>query len=161
MLSIFRTRETSTTDAANFALSITRITNYFKHNLADKNPPAREFANVVKALWSLIITIYTTRWNFLSIEDKSIHKLMSEKILSRYLKLRLLNEKAAEKSSFSFSSTSLPPNVIVSSPIATFAATSPLSTSVAPQKISKPSNMKKSYAQASKTNILSNVKDVL
>jgi len=34
---------------------------YFKHNLADKGPPAGEFADVVKALWGLIAMIYTSR----------------------------------------------------------------------------------------------------
>jgi len=40
-------------------------------------------------------------------------------------------------------------------------ATPPLLTSVVPQKVSKPSNMKKSYAQASKTNFSSKIEDIL
>ena len=49
-LSIFRTDETSDTDAANIALSITRLTNYLRHNPADKKALAGEFVAVVKAL---------------------------------------------------------------------------------------------------------------
>ena len=49
-LSIFGTQETSATDAANITQSITRMIDYFKHNLADKKLPAEEFADVVKAL---------------------------------------------------------------------------------------------------------------
>ena len=49
-LSIFRTDETSNTDAANIALSITRLTNYLRHNPADKKALAGEFVAVVKAL---------------------------------------------------------------------------------------------------------------
>ena len=49
-LSIFGTQETSATDVANITKLITRMINYFKHNLADKKPPAEEFADVVKAL---------------------------------------------------------------------------------------------------------------
>jgi len=60
-LSIFETQETSTTDAANITQLITRMINYFKHNLADKKPPAGEFTDVVKALWGLITTIYTSK----------------------------------------------------------------------------------------------------
>jgi len=133
--------------------------NYFKHNPADKKPPAGEFANVVKALWSLIATIYTSRWDLLPIEDKSIHKLVGEKIVPGYIKLRLSNDKTVEDSSLS--STFLPSNMAVFSPTTNPVATLPLSTSVVPQKVPKPSNMKKSYTQASKTNLLSKVEDIL
>ena len=136
-LSVFGTGETSATDVANIALSITRMTDYFKHNLADKNLPAEEFADVVKTLWSLIASVYTYKWNLLPIEDKSIHKIMGEKILPRYLKLWLLKKKVVENSSSSSSSISLSLNAAVSSPFptATSAAIPPLLTSVAPQKV--------------------------
>jgi len=39
--------------------------------------------------------------------------------------------------------------------------TPPLPTSIVPQKVSKPSNIKKLYAQASKTNLLSKAEDIL
>jgi len=117
---------------------------YFKHNPADKKLPAGEFADIVKALWSLITTIYTSRWDLLPIEDKSICKLVGEKIVPGYIKLRLSNDKTAEDSSLL--STSLPSNMAVPPPTTNPVATPPLSISVVPQKVPKPSNMKKSYA---------------
>ena len=117
---------------------------YFKYNLADKKPPAREFANVVKALWGLIAMIYTFRWDLLPIEDKNICKLMGEKIVSGYMKLGLVNNKTAEKSSLS--STSLPSNMAVPLPPINSVTTPSPQTSVVPQKVPKPSNMKKLYA---------------
>ena len=78
-LSIFGTKETSATDVANMSQSITQMIDFFKHNLADKVLPAGEFADVVKALWGLIATIYTSKWDLLPIDDKSIRKLMGEK----------------------------------------------------------------------------------
>jgi len=157
-LSIFGTQETTAIDAANIAQSISRMIDYFKHNPADKKPPAGEFADVVKALWGLITMIYTSRWDFLLIEDKNIRKLMGEKIVPGYIKLRLVNNKMAEKSSLS--STSLPSNMTVPPPSTNSVTTLPPQMSVVPQKIPKPSNMKKLYAQASKSN-LSKVEDIL
>jgi len=49
-LSIFRTDKTSNIDAANIALSITRLTDYLRHNPANKKALAGEFTTVVKAL---------------------------------------------------------------------------------------------------------------
>ena len=61
VLSIFGTQETTAIDTANITQSISRMIDYFKHNLANKKLPAGEFANVVKALWGLIAMIYTSR----------------------------------------------------------------------------------------------------
>ena len=149
-LSIFGTRETSMIDAANITQSISRMSDYFKHNPADKKPPAGEFAKVVKALWGLIAMIYTLKWDLLPIEDKSIRKLVGEKIVPRYMKLGLANDKTAEKSSPP--SISLPLNTAVPSPPPNPVPAPPPQVSVVPQKVPKPSNMKKLYAQASKSN---------
>ena len=113
-LSIFGTQETSAIDAANITQSISRMIDYFKHNPADKNPPAGEFAEVVKALWGLIAMIYTSRWDLLPIEDKSIRKLVGEKIVPGYMKLGLANDKMAENPSLP--STSLLSNTAVPPP---------------------------------------------
>jgi len=157
-LSIFGTQETTAIDTANITQSISRMIDYFKYNLADKGPPAGEFADVVKALWGLIAMIYTSRWDLLPIEDKNICKLVGQKIVPRYMKLGLVNDKIAEKSSLS--STSLPSNMAVPPPPTNSVTTPPPQTSVVSQKIPKPSNMKKSYAQTSKSN-LSKVEDIL
>ena len=158
-LSIFRTKGTSTTDATNMSQLITQMIDFFKHNLADKKPPAGEFANVVKALWGLIATIYTSKWDFLSINNKSIHKLVGEKIVPGYMKLGLSNDKTVENPSSS--STALLSNTAVP-PTTTNSVASPSPhTSTVSQKVSKPSNIKKLYAQASKSNCLSKVEDIL
>ena len=143
-LSIFGTQEISTTDTANITQSITRMIDYFKHNPAYKKLPAGEFVDVVKAFWGFIATIYTFRWDLLPIEDKSICKLIGEKIVPRYIKLGLSNDKTAENSSSP--STSLPSNMAVPPPVTNPVAIPPLPTSVVSQKVPKPSNMKKSYA---------------
>ena len=157
-LSIFGTQETSVIDAANITQSISRMSDYFKHNLADKKPPAGEFAKVVKALWSLIAIIYTSKWDLLPIEDKSICKLVGKKIVPGYMKLGLANNKTVEKPCPP--STSLPSNTAVPSPPPNPVPAPPPQVSVIPQKVSKPSNMKKLYAQASKSNT-SRVDDIL
>jgi len=145
-------------DAANITQSISRMIDYFKHNPADKKPPAGEFTEVVKALWGLIAMIYTSRWDLLPIEDKSIRKLMGEKIVPGYMKLGLANDKTAEKPSPP--STSLPSNTAVPSPPPNPVPAPLPQVSVVPQKVPKPSNMKKSYVQASKSNT-SKVNDIL
>jgi len=151
-LSIFRTQETSAIDATNITQSISRMIDYFKHN------PAEEFAEVVKALWGLITMIYTSRWDLLPIEDKSIRKLVDEKIVPGCMKLGLANDKTAENPSLS--STSLPSNTAVPPPPPNPVPAPPPQASVVPQKVPKPSNMKKLYMQASKSNT-SRVDDIL
>ena len=61
VLSIFGTEETTAIDAMNILLSITRIINYIKYNLADKKLPAGEFASIIRAFWSLIAFLYSSR----------------------------------------------------------------------------------------------------
>ena len=153
-LSIFGAQETFVIDAANITQSISRMIDYFKHNLADKKPPAGEFTEVIKALWGLIAMIYTSRWDLLPIEDKSICKLVGEKIVPGYMKLGL----AVEKPSLPF--TSLPSNTAVPFPSPNPVPALLPQVSVVSQKVPKPSNMKKSYVQASKSNTLK-VNDIL
>ena len=94
--------------------------------------------------------IYTSRWDLLPIKDKSIRKLVGKKIIPRYMKLRLANNKTVEKPSPP--STSLPSNTAVPSPSPNPVPAPPPQVSVVPQKVPKPSNMKKLYTQASKSN---------
>ena len=133
--------------------------NFFKHNPANKVPPAGEFASVVKALWGLITTIYTSKWDLLPIDNKSICKLVGEKIIFGYTKLRLSNIKMVENSSSS--STTLPSNTAVPPTTTNSVAPPPPHTSMVPQKIPKSSNMKKLYAQTSKSNCSLKVEDIL
>jgi len=129
-LSIFGTQETSTIDAANITQSILRMIDYFKHNPADKKLLAGEFAKVIKALWGLIAMIYTSKWDLLPIEDKSIRKLVGKKIVPGYMKLGLANDKTVEKPSPP--STSLPSNTAVPSPLPNLVPAPPPQVSVVP-----------------------------
>ena len=154
-LFIFGTDETSEIDAINIAQSISRIINYIKNNLVDKKSPAREFEQVTKGFWNLISAIYSSRWDLLSIEDgKNFCALVGEKILNNYIKLGLANQPEAKKLLSSMPTTAMNPNV---------PAIPPFSKTTGPneKKALKPMITKKSYAQASKTNILSNIKDVI
>ena len=137
------------------ALSISRIVDYIKNNPADKKSPAREFKQVTKSFWNLIQAIYSSRWDLLPVEDgKNFRTLVGEKILNNYIKLGLVNQPEAKKLLPSMPNTAINPNVpITPSPSKT---TGPIE-----KKAPKPMIMKKSYAQASKTNISSSIEDVI
>jgi len=68
------------------AQSISRIINYIKSSLADKKSPAKNFEQVTKGFWSLIIAIYFSRWDLLPVEDgKTFRDLVGERILNSYV----------------------------------------------------------------------------
>jgi len=137
------------------AKSISRIVEYIKNNLADKKPPAREFEQVSKGFWSLISAIYSSRWDLLSIEDgKNFRALVGKKILNNYIKLGLVNKPEAKKAPSPLPVTTTNQNV---------PATPPPNKTTGPneKKAMKPMTTKKSYAQASKANISSNIEDVI
>ena len=75
------------------------------------------------------------------------------------MKLGLSNDKMAENPSLS--STALPSNTAVPPTTTNSVVSPPPHMSIVPQKVPKPSNMKKLYAQASKSNCLSKVEDIL
>ena len=84
---------------------------------------------------------------------------MGKKIVSGYMKLGLSNDKTVENPSSS--STALLSNTAVPPTTTNSVASQPPHMSTVPQKVSKPSNMKKLYAQASKSNCLLKVEDIL
>jgi len=63
MVSIFRTKNSGSENATNILESIKQIGLYISNHSVDKKPPVREFVLVVKSLWKLIETIYTSKWN--------------------------------------------------------------------------------------------------
>jgi len=74
------------------AQSISRIIDYIKSSLADKKLPVKDFEQVTKGFWSLITAIYSSRWDFLPVEDgKTFCNLVGERILNSYVKRGLLN----------------------------------------------------------------------
>jgi len=137
------------------AKSISRIVEYIKNNLADKKPPAREFEQVSKGFWSLISAIYSSRWDLLPIEDgKNFRALVGEKILNNYIKLGLVNKPEAKKAPSPSPVTTTNQNVSITPPPNKTARPNE-------KKAMKPTTTKKSYTQASKANISSNIEDVI
>ena len=154
-LFIFGTDEMSEIDAINIAQSISKIINYIKNNLADKKSPAREFKQVTKGFWNLISAIYSSRWDLLPVEDgKNFCALVGKKILNNYVKLGLVNQSETKNLSSSVPTTTMNPNI----PAIPFSSKI---TGPNEKKAPKPTITKKSYAQASKTNILSSIEDVI
>jgi len=119
--------------------------------------PAREFKNVTKGFWNLISAIYSLRWDLLPVEDgKTFHALVGGNILNNYVKLGLVKQPEATKPQPSMPSNTTNPKIPTLSP--------PSKTAGSNEKkalASKPTNTKKSYAEASKTNNSSNIEDVI
>ena len=152
MLSIFEMEDTIFKDTKMIYDSIRRLRNYIKHHPVDKALPKGEFVPVVEYLWKLIDIIYATKWNSLIFNKEktlTIRKCVGEHIVPYYRQNQLstltLNTKT--NTPFPLPSTEAvpPPNKNVESTV---------------KKASKPSNMKKSYVQASKSN-LSHIEDIL
>ena len=128
------------------------------NNPADKKVPAREFKNVVKSFWSLISAIYALKWDLLPVKNgKTFRALVSGNIFNNYVKLGLvkLPEVPKPQNSMPLNNTN---QKTPSPPLPSKKAGS--NKKKAPTL--KPTNtMKKSYAEASKANNLSNIEDVI
>ena len=164
VLSIFRTEDTQSKDSKIILKSIKRIRTYIKHHLVDKALPKGDFILVVRNLWKLIDTIYTTKWDSLIFEKEkslTIRKCVRVYIMPYYRQKQLLT-------------STLNMEMNTSTPLPSMRATlSPTTiTSVAPpppnknvestvKKTPKPLNMKKSYVQALKSNVSYNIEDIL
>jgi len=140
------------------AQSLLRVVEYIVNNPADKKVPAREFKNVVKGFWSLISAIYASKWDLLLVENgKTFRALVGRNILNNYVKLGLvkLPEALKPQNSTPLNDTN---HKTPSPPPPSKKAGSNEKKAPTP----KPTNtMKKSYAEASKANNLSNIEDVI
>ena len=162
-LSIFRTEDTIFKDAEMIYDSIRRLRNYIKHHPVDKAPPKGEFVPVVEYLWKLIDTIYAAKWDSLIFDKKktlTIRKCVREHIVPYYKQNQLSTSTLDMKTNTPFplpSAEAAPPsttNMSVTPPPSNKNVESTV------KKAPKSSNMKKSYAQASKSN-LSCIEDIL
>ena len=154
-LSVFGMDETSEIDTKNMTQSISRIINYITNNLAYKKGLAKDFTQVIKAFWSLILAIYSSRWDILPIKDsKTFCNLVGKRILNSYIKCELLNQSEVEKLLPSMPTIAMNSNIPAAPP-------SSKTTGPIEKKVLKPMTMKKTYAQASKSNTSSNIEDVL
>ena len=64
-VSLFGTKEASSTDAMNIHESLVRIGNYIKNRPTNKKMPSRDFISVIKSLWKLFDIIFTSKWDVL------------------------------------------------------------------------------------------------
>jgi len=169
VVSIFRTEKTWSKDAANIYESIKRIGSYIKNHPVDKNLPSGDFILVVKSLWKLIEMIYTSKWDVLTFEKEAsltIRKCVRESIMPFYKEQELSTSNFANSKGkstilnpiISPPSTAVPPPPTTNLPVA---SSSNKNVESVVKKAPKPLNMRKSYIQALKSNILSSIEDVL
>ena len=167
-VSLFRTKEALSKDAANIHESLVRIGNYIKNRPTSKETPSRDFIPVVKSLWELFDVIFASRWDVLLFDREkalTIRKCVGTNFATLFRENAILGllkpnvEIPKEKSSLSasipaFSSAPPPPPSMVVPPI------NKNNESINKKEL-KPSNTRKSYAQVSKSNISPNIENVL
>ena len=143
--------------------SIKRLRSYIKHHPVDKASPKGEFVLVVEYLWKLIDTIYTTKWDSLIFNKEktlTIRKCVGEHIVPYYKQNQLLTLTSDMKMN---TSSPLPSAEAAPSPTTNMSVAPPppnKNVESTVKKALKPLNMKKSYAQASKSNLL-HIEDIL
>ena len=168
-VSIFGTEKTWSKDAANIHESIKRIGSYIKNHLSDKNLLSGDFIPVVKSLWKLIEIIYISKRDVLTFEKEAsltIQKYVGESIILFYRKQELLmfnSVNSKGKSTISNPIISLPSTAVSPPPTTNLPVAPPSNKNIESviKKAPRPLNMRKSYVQASKSNILSSIEDVL
>ena len=168
---LFETKEILSKDAKNINTSLMKISNYIKNHLVNnKVKLSSNFVIVAKSLQDFINTIYTLKQDILIFNKEK--KLTINKYISSWFGA-VPNSNTKEKSLTFISanpkenmahliSTSTPPSVVVS-PIITTPVILPSikNSKTIIKKAPKSSNIKKSYMQASKTNILPNIEGIL
>ena len=160
-LSIFGSEDTLAKDSKMIYDSLTRMRSFIKHHL---NPMEREVIPVVKKLWRLIDTIYTAKWDTVSFsKDKNltIRKCVGDQIMPYYMQ----NQPSTESSNTTMTNTPSPLPSAEAAPPPTVnipRAPPPSNKNVesTTKKDPKPSNLKKSYVQASKSNLL-HIEDIV
>ena len=159
-LSLFGSQETLNQDIKNMQISLERLTNHIKNfpvSLNGNRKLSGEYIPVIKGLCDLINVTFYSKWNYLVFDaEKSL--TINKSIAYFYEKLSTSNiNKPVE------STTPLALTASVAAPPTTSPIVPPpiKNSKNIVKKASKPSNIKKSYAQALKTNILSNIEDVL
>ena len=163
VLSIFSMGDMVLKDAKSMYESIKRMRNYIKHHPVDKVTIGNEFTPVVEQLWKLFDNIYAAKWDSLIFNREktlTIRKCVRERILPFYRQNQPSTLTLNTKSNVP---TPLPsikdaPPTTTNMPAALPPPNKNIENTV--KKDPKPSNMKKSYVQASKSN-LSYIKDIV
>ena len=163
-LSMFRIEDTLAKDSEMMFDSIMRLKSFIKHHLVDKSSIERELLLIVEYLWKLFNTIYSAKWNSLIFNKEknlTIRKCIGEHIMPYYRQNQpstltsnmttmtipspLFFAEAASSPTTNMSAVLPPPNKNIESTI---------------KKDPKPSNMKKSYVQTSKSSLL-HIEDIV
>ena len=161
VLSIFGSENTLAKDSKMIYDSLMRMRSFIKHH---PNPMERKITPVVEKLWRLIDTIYAANWDIVSFsKDKNltIRKCVGDRIMPYYMQ----NQPSTASSNTTMMNTPSPlPSTEVAPPptINIPRAPPPPNKNVesTAKKDPKPSNLKKFYTQASKSN-LSHIKDIV
>ena len=162
-LSIFGTGDTVLKDAESMYESIRRMRSYIKYHPVDKVTIGNEFTLVVKQLWKLFDNIYAAKWDSLIFNREktlTIRKYVREHIVPFYRQNQPSTSTLNTKSNIP---ASLPSTEDTPPPITNMSAAPPppnknIESTI--KKDPKPSNMKKSYIQASKSNLL-HIEDIV
>jgi len=165
---LFRTKEASSTNATNIHKSLVRIGNYIKNCSTSKETPSRDFIPVIKSLWELFDVIFASKWDILLFNREkalTIRKCVGTNFASLFRKNAILGllkstvENSKEKSSplVSTSTTSSAPPPLPSMVVPPINKNNELINKKEP----KSSNIRKSYVQVSKLNVLPNIENVL
>jgi len=160
-LSIFGSEDTLTKDSEMIYDSLTRMRSFIKHHL---NPTEREVTPVVEKLWRLIDTIYAAKWDtvpFSKDKNLTIRKCIGDQIMPYYMQ----NQPSTESSNTTMTNTPSPLPSAEAAPPPTVnipRAPSPPNKNIesTAKKDPKPLNLKKSYVQASKSNLL-HIEDIV
>ena len=152
-LSIFGSENTLAKDSEMIYDSLTRMRSFIKHH---PNPTEREVKPVVKKLWKLIDTIYSANWDtvpFCKNKDLTIRKYVGDHIMPYYTQ----NQPSTESSN-TMTTNTLSPLPTINIPRAPPSPNKNVESTT--KKDPKPLNLKKSYTQASKSN-LSCIEDIV
>ena len=168
VVSLFGTKETISNNAANIHTSLVRIGNYIKNHLINRESLGNDFIPVVRSLWELINTIFSAKWDILCFDSEkalTIRKCVTKDFVPLFKDIIKGSTKVPkEKTSLLAPTPTLTSNVLGASlpPTALVVPHSPnKNVDNVIKKASKPSNLKKSYAQTSKVNISSSIEGVL
>jgi len=162
-VSLFGTKETSSKDAAHIHESLVRISNYIKNHPIGKETISNDFVPVVKNLWNLFDTVFASNWDVLLFDREkalTIRKCVGTNFAPLFKENAILGSSKPNTEIPKEKLTPLASTPAVSStPVVTSAPPPPPNVVVPPnnKKAPKPSTMKKSYVQASKANISSNI----
>ena len=161
VLSIFRSEDTLAKDSEMIYDSLTRLRSFVKHH---PNPIERELTPVVEKLWRLIDTIYAAKWDTLTFNKEknlTIRKCIGDRIMPYYMQNQPLT--ASLNMTMTNIPSPLPSAEVAPPPTANISGAPPppnKNVESTTKKDPKPSNLKKSYVQALKSNLL-HIEDIV